>query len=84
MENNQEEQNKSSLRETILAAGAILWRKEPFASDIAVIHRTRYGGEWCLPKDKVQLGETLEKATAQSWSTVNVKLKDQNKFNHAG
>ena len=62
MENNQEEQNKSSLRETILAAGAILWRKEPFASDIAVIHRTRYGGEWCLPKDKVQLGETLEKA----------------------
>ncbi len=61
MEKKKEEQIKSSFKETILAAGAILWRKEPFSSDIAVIHRTRYGGEWCLPKGKAESGETLEK-----------------------
>jgi 8-oxo-dGTP pyrophosphatase MutT (NUDIX family) len=63
MENNQaEDQNITSLKVAILAAGAILWKKKPFASDIAVVHRTRYGGEWCLPKGKVEPGETLEGA----------------------
>jgi 8-oxo-dGTP pyrophosphatase MutT (NUDIX family) len=37
---------------SICAAGGILWRGIPFNSDIAVIHRTRYGDEWCLPKGK--------------------------------
>lgn len=37
---------------SILAAGAILWRGRPFASEIAIIHRTRHGDEWCLPKGK--------------------------------
>jgi ADP-ribose pyrophosphatase YjhB (NUDIX family) len=27
-----------------------------------VVHRTRYGGEWSLPKGKVQAGESWEKA----------------------
>jgi 8-oxo-(d)GTP phosphatase len=51
-----------SAKTAILAAGAVLWRKEPFVSDIAIIHKTRYGDEWCLPKGKVKEGETLEQA----------------------
>ena len=63
MENNREKgQDKSSLKGTIMAAGAILWRKEIFTSDIAVIHRTRYGEEWSLPKGKVNSGEALDAA----------------------
>jgi 8-oxo-dGTP pyrophosphatase MutT (NUDIX family) len=60
--NQEKHNNKLSLSGTILAAGAILWRKEPFASDVAIIHRTRYREEWCLPKGKVKEGETLEQA----------------------
>jgi 8-oxo-dGTP pyrophosphatase MutT (NUDIX family) len=61
MEKNQAEDSKITLlKSTILAAGAILWRKKPFSSDIAVVHRTRYGGEWCLPKGKVEDGKTLK------------------------
>jgi len=36
----------------IIAAGAVVWRDITFGSEIAVIHRTRYGEEWCLPKGK--------------------------------
>jgi 8-oxo-dGTP diphosphatase len=36
----------------ILGAGGILWQHKPFRSAIAVIHRRRYGDEWCLPKGK--------------------------------
>ena len=61
MGNNQEKEiQNSSAKTVILAAGGILWRKKPFVSEIAVVHRTRYGGEWCLPKGKVEPGESLE------------------------
>lgn len=55
-----DELNETSPVPVSLAAGAILWRSKPFASDIAVVHRSRYGSEWCLPKGKVKEGETLE------------------------
>lgn len=45
---------------TIRAAGGILWR-DATRRELAVVHRRRYG-DWCLPKGKVQEGETLEAA----------------------
>ncbi|WP_094285557.1 NUDIX hydrolase [Mycobacterium lehmannii] len=45
--------------ETILAAGAVLWRPHgnPDAPEVALIHRPRYD-DWSLPKGKVDPGET--------------------------
>jgi 8-oxo-(d)GTP phosphatase len=45
--------------ETVLAAGAVLWRPtgDPSAPEVAVIHRPRYD-DWSLPKGKVDPGET--------------------------
>lgn len=45
------------MTEPILAAGAVLWRREA-AVEIAVVHRPRYK-DWTLPKGKVDKGETL-------------------------
>jgi len=47
---------------TILAAGGIVWGPEPEGSQVAVIHRPRHGGDWSLPKGKLQPGESLEQA----------------------
>jgi 8-oxo-dGTP pyrophosphatase MutT (NUDIX family) len=48
------EHNKvnSSGTDIIFAAGGIVWRHKPEGPEIAIIHRTRYGNEWCLPKGK--------------------------------
>lgn len=42
---------------TIPAAGAVLWRSNGIAPEVAVIHRPRYD-DWSLPKGKVDAGET--------------------------
>jgi len=42
---------------SIRAAGGILWR-DATRTEFAVVHRRRYG-DWCLPKGKLQPGETL-------------------------
>ena len=44
----------------IIAAGGILWYSTPYKSNIVLIHRTRHGDEWCLPKGKSSLDETPE------------------------
>lgn len=44
----------------ILAAGGIVWGPEPGGSRVALIHRPRHGGDWSLPKGKLQQGESLE------------------------
>jgi 8-oxo-dGTP pyrophosphatase MutT (NUDIX family) len=46
----------------IKAAGGLVWRQQPGAITIAVVHRTRYGDEWTLPKGKLDKGETWKKA----------------------
>lgn len=46
----------------IRAAGGILEKQTHNGSEIVVIFRTRYGAEWCLPKGKVEEGESLENA----------------------
>jgi 8-oxo-dGTP diphosphatase len=40
----------------VLAAGAVLWRGDPQAPDVALVHRPRYD-DWTLPKGKLDRGE---------------------------
>lgn len=47
----------------IKAAGGIVERTTLDGPEIALVHRMRYGSEWCLPKGKVDAGESWE-ATA--------------------
>ena len=41
----------------IRAAGGLLWRQCGEQTLVAVIHRTRYEGDWTLPKGKLNEGE---------------------------
>lgn len=47
---------------TILAAGGVLWRERGDRREVAIIYRERWGGEWSLPKGKLEKGETFEAA----------------------
>jgi 8-oxo-dGTP pyrophosphatase MutT (NUDIX family)/phosphohistidine phosphatase SixA len=38
------------------AAGGVLWRGDPSAPEVAVVHRPRYD-DWSLPKGKLDVGE---------------------------
>ncbi|MDF2707312.1 MAG: hypothetical protein K0R62_2964 [Nonomuraea muscovyensis] len=38
------------------AAGAVVWRGDPSAPEVAVVHRPRYA-DWTFPKGKLDLGE---------------------------
>ena len=47
------------MSEIILAAGAIVWRKDKDESiEVAVIHRPKYD-DWSFPKGKCEIGEEL-------------------------
>lgn len=46
----------------IKAAGGIIERVTAQGLEIALIHRTRYGSEWCLPKGKLNENESWEEA----------------------
>ena len=48
--------------EVIRAAGALLWKQCEEQTLVAVIHRTRYDGDWTLPKGKLNEGEPWLKA----------------------
>ncbi len=41
---------------TIEAAGGVLWRGDPAAPEVALVHRPRYD-DWSLPKGKLNTGE---------------------------
>lgn len=43
--------------EVIQAAGGLVWRNSPRGRELVLIHRTRYGPEWALPKGKLDPGE---------------------------
>ena len=45
--------------ETIMAAGGVVARETAVGREFLVIHRRRYG-DWCLPKGKVKVGETVD------------------------
>ena len=46
----------------IRAAGGLLWLRTEPDPTLAVVHRSRYGGDWSLPKGKVRAGESWEAA----------------------
>jgi 8-oxo-dGTP diphosphatase len=46
----------------VLAAGGVIEQQTADGIKLAIIRRERYGTEWCLPKGKVNLGETLIQA----------------------
>ncbi len=41
---------------SVLAAGGVLWRGDPQAPEVALVHRPRYN-DWTLPKGKLDRGE---------------------------
>lgn len=43
---------------TVLAAGGVLWRRDPLDPEVALVHRPKYG-DWSLPKGKAKAGEHL-------------------------
>ena len=47
---------------TILAAGGVLWRERGGEREVALVYRERWGGEWSLPKGKLEKGESFEEA----------------------
>lgn len=53
---------ESDVPTVIRAAGGLLWRKVGGRKELAVIQRTRYGGDWTLPKGKLEPGESWQEA----------------------
>jgi 8-oxo-dGTP diphosphatase len=49
------------VRARIEAAGGVVMRKGPQATEIAVVHRPRYD-DWSFPKGKLDTGESFEEA----------------------
>lgn len=49
--------------EVTRAAGGLVWRNSPHGKLLAVVHRTRFGSDWTLPKGKVKKQETWLDAT---------------------
>ncbi|MEZ5361297.1 MAG: NUDIX domain-containing protein [Bryobacterales bacterium] len=43
----------------------MLWRERDGAREVALIYRERYGGEWSLPKGKLEKGESFEDAAVR-------------------
>ena len=54
--------NRCSGSAPIQAAGGILERSSSSGLEIAIVHRSRYGSEWCLPKGKLNDNESWEEA----------------------
>lgn len=52
----------------IEAAGGVLWRLEGDEKLVAIVHRTRYGGEWTLPKGKREKDESWIEAAKREVS----------------
>jgi phosphohistidine phosphatase SixA/8-oxo-dGTP pyrophosphatase MutT (NUDIX family) len=64
------------MKPQIMAAGAVVWRKNSDDSiSIALIHRPRYS-DWSLPKGKAEVGEALiSSAYREVLEETNLKIK---------
>jgi 8-oxo-dGTP pyrophosphatase MutT (NUDIX family) len=51
-------------RETVQAAGAVLWRRRKGDTEVALVHRPKYD-DWSFPKGKLDPGETHEEAAVR-------------------
>ncbi len=47
------------------ASGGVLWRIRGDAKEVCVIHRSRYGDEWNLPKGHLDPGESWQEAAVR-------------------
>jgi 8-oxo-dGTP diphosphatase len=54
--------SKFNENDLIRAAGGLVWRESPQGKELAVIHRSRYGGDWTLPKGKLVSDESWQEA----------------------
>jgi 8-oxo-dGTP pyrophosphatase MutT (NUDIX family) len=54
--------DESDVSGVVRAAGGLVWRKAGGRKELAVIQRTRYGGDWTLPKGKLKSGEGWQEA----------------------
>ena len=54
--------NRENKIDLIQAAGGIIIRQTENGPEIVLIHRHRYGSEWCLPKGKLKENETWQSA----------------------
>jgi 8-oxo-dGTP pyrophosphatase MutT (NUDIX family) len=54
--------DESDVSSVIRAAGGLVWRKAGGRKELAVIQRTRYGGDRTLPKGKLKSGEGWQEA----------------------
>ena len=66
-------------RKTIYAAGGIVWRIIKGIPHVCIIFRERYGGDWSLPKGKVEPGESVEECAIRE---VKEELGDEYKLVH--
>lgn len=57
-----EKAEKNSETSIIEAAGGLVWRDSPSGKRVAVIRRSRYGGDYTLPKGKLKPGEDWQDA----------------------
>jgi 8-oxo-dGTP diphosphatase len=63
---------------TILAAGGVLWRERNSVREVALIYRERWGGEWSLPKGKLEKGESFEEAAVREvWEETACRAEIQ-------
>ena len=47
------------------ASGGVLWRIRDDAKEVCIIHRSRYGDEWNLPKGHLDPGESWQEAAVR-------------------
>ncbi|MEU4247339.1 NUDIX hydrolase [Amycolatopsis sp. NPDC026612] len=52
------------MTQEVRAAGAVLWRLAGRVTEVALVHRPRYG-DWSLPKGKLDPGETIAEAAVR-------------------
>ncbi|HEX3035091.1 MAG TPA: NUDIX hydrolase [Thermodesulfobacteriota bacterium] len=67
-----------SKQKVIFAAGGVVWRETFRGPEVAIIHRSRYGGEWCLPKGKPEESESLDETAireVKEETGCDVKIK---------
>jgi 8-oxo-dGTP pyrophosphatase MutT (NUDIX family) len=68
---------KSKYSKIVEAAGGLLWLEQNEDKKVAIVHRTRYGPEWTLPKGKLYASETWIKAAKREvHEETGYRLKD--------